>query len=167
MLTPSGRMPMRNSEMPATMPPDAIHGVRRPKIERVRSDMLPTTRLEISEANAVAEFSTPKMASLLSGAISAKRCGSSTAATICNASIHANENTKNATQKRVLSILESSLACSAGRASVMLVSLSFFFKVNPLRFCRIFNDHANNRQERRCVEVNSHRLRQLSYILKI
>ena len=160
-------MPMRNSEMPATMPPDAIHGVRRPKIERVRSDMLPTTRLEISEANAVAEFSTPKMASLLSGAISAKRCGSSTAATICNASIHANENTKNATQKRVLSILESSLACSAGRASVMLVSLSFFFKVSPLRFCRIFNDHANNRQERRCVEVNSHRLRQLSYILKI
>ncbi len=160
-------MPIRNSEMPATMPPDAIHGVRRPKIERVRSDMLPTTRLEISEANAVAEFSTPKMASLLSGAISAKRCGSSTAATICNASIHANENTKNATQKRVLSILESSLACSAGRASVMLVSLSFFFKVSPLRFCRIFNDHANNRQERRCVEVNSHRLRQLSYILKI
>ena len=146
MLTPSGKMPMRNSEIPATMPPDAIHGVRRPKIERVRSDMLPTTRLEISEASAVAELSTPKMASLLSGAISAKRCRSNTAATICNASIHANENTKNATQKRVLSILESVRVLSADCAPVMLISLSFFFEISPTF---LPNLQRSRKQERR------------------
>ena len=109
---------MRNSVTPASRPPEAIHGVRRPSLERVRSDMLPTTRLEIREASAVAELSTPKMASLESGAMMDRRCGSSTAATTWRASIQQNEKTKNATQKRVLSVFESlppaGTACATG-----------------------------------------------------
>lgn len=93
--------------MPAMMPPAAIQGVRRPNMERVRSDRFPTSRLETSEASAVAEFSTAKIASLESGAISVSRCGNSTAATTCRASIQHREKMKKAAPNLIVCDFES------------------------------------------------------------
>ncbi|MFR2313904.1 MAG: hypothetical protein ACLS6O_04030 [Bifidobacterium sp.] len=61
--------------------------------------------MEISEANAVGIQHAENGVFAVGRDIS-QTLRQHTAATICNASIHANENTKNATQKRVLSFLK-------------------------------------------------------------
>ena len=56
-------VPVRNSVTPPSTAPNTIHGVRRPKRERERSENAPKTRFATSEAMAVAIFTMPSSAS--------------------------------------------------------------------------------------------------------
>ena len=56
-------VPVRNSVTPPSSAPNTIHGVRRPKRERERSEKLPNIRFDTKEATAVAAFTMPSSAS--------------------------------------------------------------------------------------------------------
>ena len=81
-------MPVRNRVTPPRTAPPRIHGVRRPYRERLRSEKLPKSRLETSEATAVQALTMPINASGAMPGTSLRCSGSNTTLTIPKPDIH-------------------------------------------------------------------------------
>lgn len=90
-ITGLANIPTPNKPKPPTIPPSTIHGVRRPKRERVRSERFPNTRFETRETIAVTALMVPSIASGLSTPMSFNRCGRSTDATVAKPIAHRSE----------------------------------------------------------------------------
>ena len=99
------RIPTAKSVTPPRMPPHTTQGVRRPRRERVRSEKLPKTRLEIRETTAVIALIVPRRASGLSTPRSLRRWGRRTEAMMLRPSAHRTEMRRNPAPKRIMVLL--------------------------------------------------------------
>ena len=93
-------MPVRNRVTPPSTAPSRMNGVRRPHLERERSDSVPNSRLETSEAMAVQALMVPTKPSTLSPAIPCRCLVSNTEETIPRPLIHSRPNTRKPAPKR-------------------------------------------------------------------
>ena len=93
-------------------------------MERVLSDRLPTIRLDTREVRAVVALKTPDMATLDPGAMSVRRWGSRTEATMDRAIIQNRLKTKKAMQYRLLAAVPSS--CLPAESACVIIRLPLF-----------------------------------------